>query len=311
MPRNPLTFLTLPLELRLEIYTHLLVIPPPPPPEEQQPIYRCSYPYSPPSSPEDHSQPDKPLLHPEILAVNGQINVEATPLLYSRNTFSANPTDPSLPPSLYRPSYLSPPSRPITTTLNPDQQQQQHRHPKQHLIKRWHLRLRLDTTPRPTPIFLPPPLNNPSTISDSTSTIFNTSSSSTAGYNNNSWTKAAITSYFSHAEDLTLCLWTGTFMGGVGADALRQFEGVRGVRRVRVTGVLPGFEGYVSWLTRRMTRLTTRMTMESQGQVMGKVGGDGVEWNGDERKGEGGGKIEEEEYVPIDEREGKRLRGWV
>ncbi|KAK4104161.1 hypothetical protein N658DRAFT_484189 [Parathielavia hyrcaniae] len=217
-PGTSFTFLILPLELRLEIYTYLLVLPPPPSPEQQQAIYRCSYPYSPPSSPKEQFKPNKPPLHPEILAVNRQINIEATPLLYSRNTFSAHPTDPTQPPTLYHPSYPSLCRRPIIPSPpNPDDQQNHHRrrHPKQHLIKRWHLCLRLDT-PLPTLTLLP----NLSSI------------------------KTTLAFTLSHADDLTLHLWTATFMGGVGADLLRQLEGVRGVRRVRVTGlVLPGFAG--------------------------------------------------------------------
>jgi hypothetical protein len=81
-------------------------------------------------------------------------------------------------------------------------------------------------------------------------------------------------------------------MGSAGADVLRQFEGVRGVRRVRVKGSVPGFEGYVGWLRRRM------MMMRVTGSV-GEGGG-----AGDEAE-------EEEEYVPVDEAERRRLSGWV
>jgi hypothetical protein len=76
-------------------------------------------------------------------------------------------------------------------------------------------------------------------------------------------------------------------MGGAGADVLRQFEGVRGVRRVRVKGSVPGFEGYVGWLRRRM--------------MMRRVTGS---------MGDGAGAEEEEEYVPVDEAERRRLGGF-
>jgi hypothetical protein len=79
-------------------------------------------------------------------------------------------------------------------------------------------------------------------------------------------------------------------MGGTSADVLRQFEDVRGVRRVRVKGSVPGFEGYVAWLVRRMMRAATSA-------IAGSVG-----------DGEG---AEEEEYVPVDEAERRRLGGWV
>lgn len=87
-------------------------------------------------------------------------------------------------------------------------------------------------------------------------------------------------------------------MGGVGADMLRPFEAVRGVRRVRVRGGgLAGFEGYVAWLRERMMISTIRKDR--------RYGAEGEEEG--EREGEG----EEEEYVPRDEMEGRRLRGWV
>lgn len=62
------------------------------------------------------------------------------------------------------------------------------------------------------------------------------------------WPATSVTHTFSNADELVLSLWQATFMGGVGADALRRFEGVRGVRRGRVYNAPPGFEGYVAWL---------------------------------------------------------------
>ena len=47
-------------------------------------------------------------------------------------------------------------------------------------------------------------------------------------------------------------------------------------------GVVAGWEGYVLWLVKQMRRM--------------------------EGEGEGEGR---EEYVPVDEQEGRRLRGWA
>lgn len=138
MPRSPPTLLTLPVELRLEIYTHLLVLPPPPPLETQQTICRCSYSSSPPQTP---SQPDnKPRLYPQILAANTQTNHEATPILYTHNTFAAHPVHLTASPTLYHPYYSH--NKPVPTTNPPNQIT-----PKNE-IKKWRLRLRLDSIPQ-------------------------------------------------------------------------------------------------------------------------------------------------------------------
>ncbi|KAK0639034.1 hypothetical protein B0T16DRAFT_307466, partial [Cercophora newfieldiana] len=81
-------------------------------------------------------------------------------------------------------------------------------------VRRWHLRLRLDT---PAP-----------------------------------WPVEKITEAFTGAEELVVQVWQATFMGGVGAETLRRFEGVRGVRRVSIRDAPPGFEGYTAWLEGRM-----------------------------------------------------------
>jgi hypothetical protein len=139
--RSPSTLLTLPLELRLEIYTHLLVLPPPPPLQTQEIMYRCSYSHSPPQT---TSQSDnKPRLHPQILAVSTQTNHEATPILYTHNTFAAHPVHLAASPTLYHP-YQSH-RKPISTAnlaSTPSQIT-----PKK-VIKKWHLRLRLDAVPQ-------------------------------------------------------------------------------------------------------------------------------------------------------------------
>ncbi|KAL7949110.1 hypothetical protein V8C42DRAFT_313321 [Trichoderma barbatum] len=71
-------FMSLPLELRFQIYDHLLSIPP-----------------HPKSSSHHHlsSSAEAPChVYPAILLANRQINWEATPFLYSSNMFVAHPT---------------------------------------------------------------------------------------------------------------------------------------------------------------------------------------------------------------------------
>ncbi|KAL2131678.1 hypothetical protein VTI74DRAFT_4745 [Chaetomium olivicolor] len=256
MPREPPTFLTLPLELRLEIYTHLLVLPPPPPPAKLSPTYRCSYatshsPHSPSSSTTANA---KPRLYPQILQANTQTHAEATPLIYTRNIFTPRPALLTVLPTLYDPTtHKTCSRRPVTAPHLAS------------LIRRWHVRVRLDA---------PPPA---------------------------SWTRGAVANAFSHAEELTLEVWQATFMGGVGVETLRVFEGVRGVRKVRVIGLGNGmgFGGYARWLEGRM-----RKRLE--------IGGRGGRWEGIcDNAGQGGeGEEGEGEYVPVDEMEERRLRGW-
>ncbi|KAI2780237.1 hypothetical protein F4815DRAFT_152681 [Daldinia loculata] len=78
--RVPSPFLALPIEIRLEIFKHLLVLPPDAPPPSQKTYYRYG----------QHRTP--PLLHPAILRANRQLHAEALPLLYRRNTFLAHNT---------------------------------------------------------------------------------------------------------------------------------------------------------------------------------------------------------------------------
>ncbi|KXX76525.1 hypothetical protein MMYC01_206876 [Madurella mycetomatis] len=245
MPReHPPTFLTLPLELRLEIYKHLLTIPPPPSIRDQKTIYRCSWAASnPPANP-------APKLYPQILRVNSQVNAEATPLLYSHNTFILNKSN--LPSLFASCDDYSPVTTPRLAAL----------------IRRWHLRLRMD--PPAPPRRQPQSQSQPQPGSESPSPAEPEPAAPPLD----------IPATFSNAEDLTLDLWRGTsgFLFGVGADVLRPFEQVRGVRRVHVESMVYGFEGYVSWLA---------------GVMKSREG---------ERVGE--------QYVPVDEVEGKRLVGW-
>ena len=53
---------------------------------------------------------------------------------------------------------------------------------------------------------------------------------------------------FSSAEELVIHPYRSIFIGGIGVDMLRRFESVRGVRRARILGSMPGFEGYAQWL---------------------------------------------------------------
>ena len=68
--REPATFMTLPVELRLEIYSYLLVLP-----EEWNPAKQAA----------------PPALYPEILSACQQTYEEAVPMLYKPNKFTAHP----------------------------------------------------------------------------------------------------------------------------------------------------------------------------------------------------------------------------
>ncbi|KAK4041815.1 hypothetical protein C8A01DRAFT_34193 [Parachaetomium inaequale] len=266
MPRTPPIFLTLPLELRLEIYTHLLVLPPPPPRETLQTTYRCSYAASPSPSSSRTKTNSKPTLHPQILRVSTQTYHEALPILYSQSTFSAHPVHLTAQPTLYHP-YCAP-CRPVTTPLRinfiPDTAPRATTaalaatNPNIPLIKKWHLRIRLDppsvppsqTTSLPAS---PPPSSTPRDTSSST--------------HEHTTRTARITAAFTNATELTLDVWHATWSthhpgsssssssAGVVSigGALRHFEGVRGVRRLNIVGMLAGLEeGYIPWLKGRM-----------------------------------------------------------
>ncbi|KAL7816931.1 hypothetical protein V8C44DRAFT_322017 [Trichoderma aethiopicum] len=120
-------FMSLPLELRFQIYTHLLTIPPPPSSSSssfsskpQPPSHAALSATSP--SPHEPSH-----IHPAILLANRQINWEATPFLYSANIFIAHP---SLLTTFPRLRNWYPPLR-EAKTLTP-------------LIRRFHVQIRLD-----------------------------------------------------------------------------------------------------------------------------------------------------------------------
>ncbi|KAK4177928.1 hypothetical protein QBC36DRAFT_235489 [Triangularia setosa] len=256
------TFMSLPLELRLEIYTDLLQLSLPPNSGEESPPYRSSTPPLSTFSP-------KPKIHISILYASRQIYVEALPLLYSLNTFTAHPTlltaQPSLYPSQHTKPSLATPTLPTPASTPP--QERPFTPPSQSghvitiplspfvsaplnqptiptcyipLIRKWRLRVKLDS---------PPP-----------------------------WSEELIGECFTGARELTLDIWQSSFWGGVGVRTLKGFEGVRGVRKAKVRGMLGGFEGYRSWLEGQMGRPV----------------------------GEGEGEV----YEGKDEEEGRRLRGW-
>jgi hypothetical protein len=75
-------------------------------------------------------------------------------------------------------------------------------------IKRWYLRVFLDTNPP--------------------------------------WTKDALTAAFTGMDEVVLEV--DAVVAGTGYAVLRLFEGVRECQRVRIYGRTTGFEGYVRWL---------------------------------------------------------------
>lgn len=62
------------------------------------------------------------------------------------------------------------------------------------------------------------------------------------------WDAATVAAALTGAEALELEVWQTMFRGDCGTEVLRRFEGVRGLRRVRVWGSTTGAEGYVAWL---------------------------------------------------------------
>ncbi|KAK2074087.1 hypothetical protein P8C59_008321 [Phyllachora maydis] len=119
------SFLRLPLELRLQIYRYLLVLP---------------------SSPRDlarrRNRYDR--IHPAILSACAQTHDEAAPVLYGANTFAAHPALLTALPRL-RPWHPPVPSPTTTTTTTIT-----HDHTRLRRIRHWHLRIRLDGPTAPT-----------------------------------------------------------------------------------------------------------------------------------------------------------------
>ncbi|KAF3770741.1 hypothetical protein M406DRAFT_223448, partial [Cryphonectria parasitica EP155] len=177
-------FLDLPLEIRQQIYTYLLIYPPPDP----HSLLR-------------HPQNTSSSLHPAILSVSRQIHIEALPYLYAHNAFDCHPSLLTIFPRLYDPGRRTYPRVSEGTC------------PGVRLIRRWYLTARLDCGPF--------------------------------------WDAETIAGAFSRAEELTVEVRQNIFLG-CGGDVLRLFDGVRGVRRVKIWGSTTGLEGYVRWLEAAM-----------------------------------------------------------
>jgi hypothetical protein len=166
----PATFLDLPVEIRLEIYAYLLILPP----YTKLQVLRPST-----------------KLHASVLLVNRQINAEATPILYTKNLFIAHPVLLTSFSSLRR---WYPPVREPSVLPR---------------IRRFHIRVRLDCDPQ--------------------------------------YGVDDVNSAFMGIDELSVEVWQAAFLAAR-RDALARFEGVRGVKKVKIWGSTTGLEDYVSWL---------------------------------------------------------------
>lgn len=202
-----INFLDLPLELREQIYTHLLTL-----------------------------APSHPTLQPAILTACRQTHAEALPILYGHNTFQCHPSLLASFPRLYDPSAAwANPLAPLKPASYP--QLSESTSPGLRLARRWYLKARLDCGPF--------------------------------------WGAEEVEGAFTGAEELTVEVWQ-TMFRECGNEVLRIFEGVRGVRRVRVWGSTTGMEGYVRWLEGAMrspvgSRLEPYVEAGCQATAMGSV----------------------------------------
>ncbi|KAL8832800.1 MAG: hypothetical protein Q9170_004745 [Blastenia crenularia] len=73
LSRGPFLFLSLPLELRRQVYVELLT-------SSHQVVWHDRH--------DRHRHPRRLHIHPQILLANKQINAEATPILYGQNTLT-------------------------------------------------------------------------------------------------------------------------------------------------------------------------------------------------------------------------------
>ncbi|KAF4970662.1 hypothetical protein FZEAL_9987 [Fusarium zealandicum] len=62
----------------------------------------------------------------------------------------------------------------------------------------------------------------------------------------------AVTKAFSGLDELSIDVVQAMFLG-VGYRNLTKFEGVRGIKKIRIFGSTTGFEDYVEWLKKAMT----------------------------------------------------------
>lgn len=225
------TFLNLPLEVRDQIYTYLLTVPSVPSHDEALGNHNFRA-----------RAAASARLHPAILSVSRQTHAEALPVLYARNTFECHHFFLARYTRLYDPC-------PTTTATNScvhDVPQDYFLwrldareatcpgclgrprsrgslaylirlgNPGVPLIRRWHLRVHLDSRPP--------------------------------------WEAADLTRVVAGAELLTVSVWQKSpswcYAHAEHADILlRVLERVRGVGRVRVVGCADRLgEGYVRWL---------------------------------------------------------------
>ncbi|UNI19067.1 hypothetical protein JDV02_005284 [Purpureocillium takamizusanense] len=206
--RPPLGFLSLPPEIRLQIYALLLILPPYSkydlPPCDYHHHHNSSSSHSSPSPPSQHHHAHQQVsqkqhqhqqhdIHPALLQTCRLIHLEASPILYSLNTFVAHPSLLASFPRL-RPRWRGGPVREARALAR---------------LRRFHLTLRLDCD-------LP-------------------------------FSRDRAARAFSGADALVVDAVQAVFLG-VGCANLRVLEGVRGVGRARVVGSTTGFEDYVRWL---------------------------------------------------------------
>lgn len=170
--------LDLPLELREQIYAHLLTFP-----------------------------SAHPTLQPAILTACRQTHAEALPILYAHNIFQCHPSLLVSFPRLHNPIHRDGPYTFPKSLEYP--RISESTSPGLRLVRRWSLRARLDCGPF--------------------------------------WDAEKVERAFTGAEELTVEVLQSAF-GECGNEVLRIFEGVRGVRRVRIWGSTTGMEGYVRWL---------------------------------------------------------------
>lgn len=255
-------FLDLPLEMRHQIYTYLVVLPPLPNPHELSILGNAKL-HNKYNWHEFHTPASVPsLLHLAILSVSRQIYREAFSVLYGRNTFTVHHFLFATHTRLYDPC-------PHITTIpqhSPSHSRRHHQfrcpgqrrswryfdkrnHAGVPLIRRWHLPIRIEHRPL--------------------------------------WDAADLTRAVAGAQLLTVELLSGHgnhpdrphFVGGDKDPLLPVLEGVRGVRRVRIRWCAGRqddrpVERYLRWLEGVMSSPVG--TVIAPYVDAGEVAGDGV-----------------------------------